>query len=507
MAAPAVEGAALTALHSVLLQVQHAAERSGRRPEQIRVVGVSKTKPVSLIRQVYDAGHRCFGENYVQEFVDKAPQLPEDIKRHFIGHLQSNKVKTLLGGVPNLDMVEGVDNVKIANHLDRAVSTLGRNPLKILVQVNTSGEEWLMTIGMPDYTSTPENFRESLIQANCRFEVCKAFGAAEDQCELSMGMSNDFEQAIEMGSTNVRIGSMIFGPRDYAKKHKALKDLKAEIFKRFLNLQELSTGYEIVGVHRNPELRMDFTDWALGARYCALVGDFNGWSPTENCAREGHFGHDDYGYWFISLEDKLREGEKPDELYFQQYNCVDDYDKGDSGVTIEEIFKKANDEYWEPEENEMVKNRFELPAKLYEELFGPNGPQTIEELGEIPDAETRYKAWKEQHKDDPPSSLPPLDIIDNGKVYDIFNIPSDPAWQEKFRSKEAPIAYWLETRKGRKAWLKKYTPAIPHGSKYRVYFNTPDGPLEHVPAWATYVQPGKYTLHLLLCVLLAMILM
>ncbi|KAK2639792.1 hypothetical protein Ddye_027587 [Dipteronia dyeriana] len=274
-------------------------------------------------------------------------------------------------------------------------------------------------------------------------------------------------------------------------RHKALKDLKAEIFKRFLNLQEISTGYEIVGVHRNPEHRMDFMDWAPGARYCALVGDFNGWSPTENCAREGHFGHDDYGYWFISLEDKLREGEKPDELYFQQYNYVDDYDKGDSGVTIEEIFKKANDEYWEPEENEMVKNRFELPAKLYEELFGPNGPQTIEELGEIPDAETRYKAWKEQHKDDPPSSLPPLDIIDNGKVYDIFNIPSDPAWREKFRSKEAPIAYWLEMRKGRNAWRKKYTPAIPHGSKYRVYFSTPDGPLERVPAWATYVQPDE----------------
>ncbi|TXG67521.1 hypothetical protein EZV62_008796 [Acer yangbiense] len=208
-------------------------------------------------------------------------------------------------------------------------------------------------------------------------------------------------------------------------RHKALKDLKAEIFKRFLNLQELSTGYEIVGVHRNPEHRMDFMDWAPGARYCALVGDFNGWSPTENCAREGHFGHDDYGYWFISLEDKLREGEKPDELYFQQYNYVDDYDKGDSGVTIEEIFKKANDEYWEPEENETVKNQ------------------------------TRYKAWKEQHKDDPPSSLPPLDIIDNGKVYDIFNIPSDPVWFKKFRSKEAPIAYWLETRKGREGMVEE----------------------------------------------------
>ncbi|TYI85280.1 hypothetical protein E1A91_D05G429600v1 [Gossypium mustelinum] len=242
MAAPAVEGVAVTALRSVLLRVRQAAERAATQPERVRVVAVSKTKPVSLIRQIYDAGHRCFGENYVQEFVQKAPQLPEDIEWHFIGHLQSNKVKTLLGGVPNLAFFEGVDNEKIANHLDRAVLSLERNPLKIFVQVNTSGEpsksgidpsgcvrlaehvkshcpllefSGLMTIGMPDYTSTPENFRTL---SKCRVEVCKALGMTEDQCELSMGMSGDYEQAIEMGSTNVRIGSTIFGPRDYSKK-------------------------------------------------------------------------------------------------------------------------------------------------------------------------------------------------------------------------------------------------------------------------------------------------
>ncbi|OMP04390.1 hypothetical protein COLO4_09699 [Corchorus olitorius] len=242
-------------------------------------------------------------------------------------------------------------------------------------------------------------------------------------------------------------------------------------------------------MHRHKEHRVDFMDWAPGARYCALVGSFNGWSPTENAAREGHFGHDDYGYWFIVLEDKLREGEKPDELYFQQYNYVDDYDKGDSGVTIEEVFKRANDEYWEPGEDRFIKNRFELPAKLYERLFGPNGPQTLEEFEEIADPETRYKAWKEQHKNDPPSNLPPFDVIDNGKEYDVFNIVSSPEWKEKFRAKKPPLPYWIETRKGRLAWLKKYHPAIPHGSKYRVYFNTPDGPLERVPAWATFVEP------------------
>ncbi|URD90368.1 Alanine racemase, N-terminal domain, partial [Musa troglodytarum] len=283
MSAPAVEGAAAAAFRSVLARVHQAAERSGRSPEQVRVVAVSKTKPESLVRQVYDAGHRFFGENYVQEIVEKAPQLPVDIEWHFIGNLQRNKVKSLLAGVPNLHMIESVDDEKfgfmlaitlwycchaefyqmdnfperkvgflqtkanlnlIANHVDRVVANLGRKPLKVLVQVNTSGEEskfgvdpsgcvnlvrhvklgcpnlifsGLMTIGMLDYSSTPENFKTL---SNCRAEVCKELEIPEEQCELSMGMSADFEQAIEMGSTNVRIGSTIFGEREYKKKDK-----------------------------------------------------------------------------------------------------------------------------------------------------------------------------------------------------------------------------------------------------------------------------------------------
>ncbi|KAL1805455.1 hypothetical protein ACET3Z_028523 [Daucus carota] len=242
MAAAAMDGAAATALRSVLQRVNNAAVKSGRNSDQIRVVAVSKTKPVPLLRQVYDAGHRFFGENYVQEIIEKAPQLPEDIEWHFIGNLQSNKVKPLLNGVPNLFMVETVDDEKIANLLDRVAGSIGRKPLKVLVQVNTSGETskfgvepsgcvalakhvslgcpnlefcGLMTIGMPDYTSTPENFKTL---ANCRSEVCKALEMGEEKCALSMGMSGDFELAIEMGSTNVRIGSTIFGARIYPKK-------------------------------------------------------------------------------------------------------------------------------------------------------------------------------------------------------------------------------------------------------------------------------------------------
>ncbi|XP_027770174.1 pyridoxal phosphate homeostasis protein-like isoform X2 [Solanum pennellii] len=219
-AASATDGVAATALRSVIQRIEHVAERCGRRSDQVRLVAVSKTKPVSLLKQVYDAGHRCFGENYVKELIEKAPQLPDDIEWHFIGNLQSNKVKPLLTGVPNLAMVETVDDEKIANQLDRVAANIGRKPLKVFIQVNTSGEETksgvepdgclelvkhvtsncpnlefcgLMTIGMPDYTSTPENFKTL---AKCRSEVCEALGISEDQCELSMGMSGDFELAV-----------------------------------------------------------------------------------------------------------------------------------------------------------------------------------------------------------------------------------------------------------------------------------------------------------------------
>ncbi|KAF2303665.1 hypothetical protein GH714_021071 [Hevea brasiliensis] len=266
-ASAAMDGVAAAALRSVLQRVQQAAGRAGHDSQQIRVVAVSKTKPVSVIRQVYDAGHRFFGENYVQEIVEKAPQvsyylfffffnsapsscwnlsikpnrcnnigfhlqLPGDIEWHFIGNLQSNKAKPLLAGVPNLAMVESVDDEKIANHLDRVVGNLGRKRLKVLIQVNTSGEEsksgvepsacvelakhvnqncqnlefcGLMTIGMLDYSSTPENFKTL---ANCRSEVCKALGMPEEQCELSMGMSNDFEQAVSNSAlSNIKLNS------------------------------------------------------------------------------------------------------------------------------------------------------------------------------------------------------------------------------------------------------------------------------------------------------------
>ncbi|XP_040380868.1 1,4-alpha-glucan-branching enzyme 3, chloroplastic/amyloplastic isoform X2 [Oryza brachyantha] len=283
-------------------------------------------------------------------------------------------------------------------------------------------------------------------------------------------------------------------------RYKALKDRRWELHSRLIDLKEASSGFELMGMHRHRQHRMDFMEWAPGARYCSLVGDFNQWSITENCAREGHLGHDDFGYWTIILEDNLKEGQEPDEYYFQEYNYVDDYDKGDNGVDVEELIRRMNEEYWEPGEVRSQKSRLEVVAKLYEQMFGPNGPQTDEELGDIPDAETRYNEWKALQKDDSASSLPCYDIIDNGQEFDIFNVVTDRVSFEKFQGKSPPLAYWVEMRKGRKAWMEKYVPAISHKDKYRVYFNTPDGALERIPAWATYVLPdavGKqsYAVH------------
>ncbi|RHZ01344.1 hypothetical protein DYB37_009905 [Aphanomyces astaci] len=108
--------------------------------QQCTLVAVSKTKPVADIEVAYGLDQRHFGENYIQELVEKAPVCPSDIQWHFIGHLQSNKVKTLVAGVPNLYMVESVDSIKVASKLDKAWGERqSGHPLRVMVQVNTSG--------------------------------------------------------------------------------------------------------------------------------------------------------------------------------------------------------------------------------------------------------------------------------------------------------------------------------------------------------------------------------
>uniref|UniRef100_A0A7S1F469 Pyridoxal phosphate homeostasis protein n=1 Tax=Noctiluca scintillans TaxID=2966 RepID=A0A7S1F469_NOCSC len=209
-----------------------------------RLVVVSKTKPLSAIREAYDAGHRHFGENYVQELVEKAPRLPHDIQWHFIGKLQSNKVGKLLKGCPTLACVETITSQKLAVAVNRTweAQTSGSPArLRVFVQVNSSGEtskngidadhcaslcrfivnecpglqlKGLMTIGAPDYSGCRAVDFETLRQ--CRVEVAAATGIELAQLELSMGMSNDFEKAVVEGSTSVRVGSAVMGARDYS---------------------------------------------------------------------------------------------------------------------------------------------------------------------------------------------------------------------------------------------------------------------------------------------------
>eukprot|EP01038_Epipyxis_sp_PR26KG_P004155 gene4155-5919_t len=220
-------------------RMSDAAEFVNRNSESIRLVAVSKTKSATDIKLLYEAGHRNFGENYFQELLDKAAVLPSDICWHFIGHLQSAKANKLIREVPNLAIVETVDSIKLANKLNNACKSYPREPLKIFLQVDTSGEATksgldignelieaalfivencpklqlcgLMTIGAPDDFTCFDKL------VSCRNDVAIAIGVDIESLELSMGMSGDFEEAIKRGATSVRVGSLIFGERIYNK--------------------------------------------------------------------------------------------------------------------------------------------------------------------------------------------------------------------------------------------------------------------------------------------------
>jgi pyridoxal phosphate enzyme (YggS family) len=199
-----------------------------------RLVVVSKTWPVEDIKAAYDAGQRNFGENYINELLEKQPQLPNDIQWHFIGALQSNKLK-ILAGIPNMTL-ETLDEKEKAVKLNKLV--IGWK-MPVFVQVNTSGEaqkhgvtpsavpelvqfittqcpnlsfSGLMTIGSASSSSQDVNPDfERLV--NCQRNVARELAILDDSIELSMGMSQDYVQAIKQGATSVRVGSAIFGDR------------------------------------------------------------------------------------------------------------------------------------------------------------------------------------------------------------------------------------------------------------------------------------------------------
>lgn len=215
-----------------------------------RLVAVSKTKPKELVIEAYEHGQRNFGENYIQELFDKSNESQilercKDIRWHFIGNLQKNKVNKLIG-VPGLYAVETVDSEKLATVLDKAWSKSDKKELlNVMVQVNTSGEEskngctpvesvdlvkhvlekcpslkfiGLMTIGQYIEESLKGPNKDFLCLKKCREEVAEKLNLSVENIELSMGMSHDFEHAIELGSTSVRVGTAIFGTRNVNQK-------------------------------------------------------------------------------------------------------------------------------------------------------------------------------------------------------------------------------------------------------------------------------------------------
>jgi pyridoxal phosphate enzyme (YggS family) len=201
------------------------------RLSDISLVAVSKTKPVEDIRELYDLGHRDFGENYVQELVGKAEQLPKDIRWHFIGHLQTNKVRSV---APFIYLIHGVDSVKLLNEINKQAAKNGR-VIDCLLQVHIAQEETkfgldeseLLSLeigqfenvkikglmGMASLTEQVSKIRAEFRQLKTLFEKLKS--STPQLQVLSMGMSSDYKIAIEEGSNMVRIGSLLFGERNY----------------------------------------------------------------------------------------------------------------------------------------------------------------------------------------------------------------------------------------------------------------------------------------------------
>ena len=200
------------------------------RLSNITLVAVSKTKPAEDILELYDLGHRDFGENYVQELVEKAERLPKDIRWHFIGHLQSNKVKLI---TPFIYLIHGVDSLKMLKEIDKQAEK-NKRLIDCLLQVHIAEEETkfgfdenelfaleigqfanLKIKGLMGMASLTENTNKIRIEFKHLKTIYKKLSTLTPQLSiLSMGMSADYKIAIEEGSNMVRIGSLLFGERN-----------------------------------------------------------------------------------------------------------------------------------------------------------------------------------------------------------------------------------------------------------------------------------------------------
>ncbi len=200
------------------------------------LVAVSKTQSLAAVKALYDKGHRIFGENKVQELMDKKDLLPSDIQWHVIGHLQTNKIKQIL---PFVTMIHSVDSMKLMNEIQHEAQKLNRN-ISILLQVRIAQEDTKFGLETEEYNSIIANYNDGLFpnisilglmgmasfvedqnQIRAEFQKLKSIfdetkSSIKDQHKfntLSMGMSGDYKLAIDEGSTMVRIGSLLFGDR------------------------------------------------------------------------------------------------------------------------------------------------------------------------------------------------------------------------------------------------------------------------------------------------------
>jgi len=200
------------------------------RLSKITLVAVSKTKPIEDILELYKLGHRDFGENYVQELTEKAEKLPNDIRWHFIGHLQSNKVRSI---VPFIYLIHGVDSLKLLKEIDKQAEK-NKRIIDCLLQVHIAQEETkfgfdeaeLLGLELKQFTNVRikglmgmASLTEDINKIRIEFKSLKTrFGKLKTQNPelsiLSMGMSADYKIAIEEGSNMVRIGSLLFGERN-----------------------------------------------------------------------------------------------------------------------------------------------------------------------------------------------------------------------------------------------------------------------------------------------------
>lgn len=217
---------------------QNLTEIKSQIPAHVTLVAVSKTKPVSELMEAYNVGQRIFGENYVQELVDKYEQMPKDIQWHFIGHLQSRKVKQI---APFVSLIHGVDSLKLLEEINKQAKKHNR-VIDCLLQVHIAEEETkyglneeelneifeilkqvqydnirvIGLMGMATFTENQSQIEKEFNHLKTIFDKNKTLNTKNCQLStLSMGMSGDYQLAISCGSTMVRIGSSIFGVRNY----------------------------------------------------------------------------------------------------------------------------------------------------------------------------------------------------------------------------------------------------------------------------------------------------